>query len=821
MGRESDLVAAQAPLLRAREANGGKCGAFGGPKVTCADGFAPAGSTIKLDRPDAGVTGVDDILLQERVNVADSTHAELLAWLRAEVVSRLERIDNKLNDATFHRGISKGSSETACSLSRGSDDGNHGSADNSRAPSKEVQNGRVESKELPLRLPLRLVGGLDCMPPQHLPKPKLPDEVVGSKAPSRQVSAVSLLQESSQDGSFTITAVDLQAEEARVSSKDVMRLSTPREGEQDQMAETSQAMKFFGGRINGSVCSGTSLGKLGDQRCVSEGDPSSDGGDSIMRRISEHTRQAEVRKCLGSDVLGKVVRDLEAFLDDPESSDGAAIYAKILPCFATCTVLVTLVQTIRPTPPIRPIMAATIETVFDLIFLLEILIRFLVAGSKKRWFHHPQNIIDLIVPMPLVLRLSCGYPILDDEDGLVWLVLYCITPQVRLLKTLRGFQSFNLLIHSVARVYVDCLPAMLMLGFIILFFATLVFAVEPRDNVPDFATAIWLIVVSMTTVGYGDLTPASTSGYLIIGFLISFSVFIIAVPLGIIGQAVCDVWKNRDSILVQRWARLRLEAWGLTPHDIPALFQAFDADGNGELTYSEFRQMLKEMDIKLADARTLTLFESFDKDGSGLIDATEFNQKIFPEVFHKAIEIGNSTDAAARGEELRDATDATCSTDKAIVSLIRDELAKANEASRMRRLLERKARDNAQKNEMQHRLSLLKNSEGYNAGPTVYGNPESSQLPYATLADGSLGSGLGLDAGEQSPAEQAWRRSLEADEKRRQASKASFGSASFGSLGMGSPRQQQLPMVNMNKWSPELEGPLHPWSSRIRSTSSK
>lgn len=48
--------------------------------------------------------------------------------------------------------------------------------------------------------------------------------------------------------------------------------------------------------------------------------------------------------------------------------------------------------------------------------------------------------------------------------------------------------------------------------FIVLFFATGIYLVEERDTIPSMPHSLWLALVTMTTVGYGDYYPKSLSG---------------------------------------------------------------------------------------------------------------------------------------------------------------------------------------------------------------------------------------------------------------------------------------------------------------------
>merc|ERR1711971_1445175 len=135
--------------------------------------------------------------------------------------------------------------------------------------------------------------------------------------------------------------------------------------------------------------------------------------------------------------------------------------------------------------------------------------------------------------------------------------------------------------------------------------------------------AMWFIIVTMTTVGYGDLFPETNSGRSVASVLIIGSLLYMAIPLGIVGNAFSSVWEDRDRLLLLHRTRKCLLQWGYAPQDIPALFYIFDKDKDGQLCLPEFCAMLSEMKIGLDEQRMISLFKTFDADESGLIDDEE------------------------------------------------------------------------------------------------------------------------------------------------------------------------------------------------------
>merc|ERR1711959_323642 len=98
--------------------------------------------------------------------------------------------------------------------------------------------------------------------------------------------------------------------------------------------------------------------------------------------------------------------------------------------------------------------------------------------------------------------------------------------------------------------------------------------------------AMWLTIVTMTTVGYGDVTPQSVSGYVITSLLSLSSILYMAMPLGVIGNAFTQVWNDRDRILLMQKTRRCLLKLGYTARDLPSIVEYYSV-GTGELELAQ------------------------------------------------------------------------------------------------------------------------------------------------------------------------------------------------------------------------------------------
>jgi len=370
----------------------------------------------------------------------------------------------------------------------------------------------------------------------------------------------------------------------------------------------------------------TAAGVAVDANGLPSKESAADADQQEADAFAKITNRTDVRR-------GKWIEAVTNFLDDAESSRLAAMYDKMMPRFIVMTVMITLAQTTEP-PPLHGFLAVVIETIIDTFFALEIFLRIVFSPNLKKTFVSPYNYIDILSAAPLFIRAAIGFELPDDSTSPVRYLLLCCVPVVRTVKVLRRFKQFQLLMKAFLSAF-EALPVLLYtLSVIVLVFSSLIYMVEPHDNFTCLPEAVWFSIVTMTTVGYGDITPVSPVGTAVVSFLAVLSVLYMAMPIGIIGYTFTQIWKDKDRILLMSVTRERLDQWGYSARDITQLFRLVDDNDNGELDIEEFKDLVSRLRIGLQDRQVIQLFSFIDKDGGGTIDDEEFVRAIFPSDWH-------------------------------------------------------------------------------------------------------------------------------------------------------------------------------------------
>ncbi|QFU00509.1 Cyclic nucleotide-gated potassium channel [Halomonas sp. THAF5a] len=198
------------------------------------------------------------------------------------------------------------------------------------------------------------------------------------------------------------------------------------------------------------------------------------------------------------------------------------------------SVLVVMLESIASLRAGHAALFYWIEWGFTLAFTLELAVRLYCLERPLQYLKSFYGIIDLVAILPTWLAL-----VLPGAQSLV---------VVRLLRTLRIFRVLRLMeFVGEGRLLVDALKRSGHQIFLFLFtvfmlvtiFASLVYLIEPEEaGFTSIPKAIYWAVVTLTTVGYGDITPVTPLGQAISVMVMLIGYSIIAVPTGVFSAEV-------------------------------------------------------------------------------------------------------------------------------------------------------------------------------------------------------------------------------------------------------------------------------------------
>lgn len=104
-----------------------------------------------------------------------------------------------------------------------------------------------------------------------------------------------------------------------------------------------------------------------------------------------------------------------------------------------------------------------------------------------------------------------------------------------------------------------------------------------------------------------------------------------AMPLSIVGSNFTAVWADKDKLLLLNKTKQRLADHGFAQEDVKSAFEFFDRSGDNEVDFGEFEAMIDMLRLGLSKRRVTELFQAFDTDYCGYISYPEFCKTMFPD----------------------------------------------------------------------------------------------------------------------------------------------------------------------------------------------
>lgn len=171
-----------------------------------------------------------------------------------------------------------------------------------------------------------------------------------------------------------------------------------------------------------------------------------------------------------------------------------------------------------------------LEWGFTLLFTLEFGLRVYCAQNRGAYIKSFYGIIDLLAVLPTYLAIF-----MPGASYLMMVRLLRVLRIFRILKLIRYVNEANVLLRSLNQSRRKILIFFSTLFILVTLFGSLLYVVEGPDNgFTSIPTSIYWAIVTITTVGFGDITPQTSLGRGIAAVTMLMGYAIIAVPTGII-----------------------------------------------------------------------------------------------------------------------------------------------------------------------------------------------------------------------------------------------------------------------------------------------
>lgn len=171
-----------------------------------------------------------------------------------------------------------------------------------------------------------------------------------------------------------------------------------------------------------------------------------------------------------------------------------------------------------------------LEWGFTLIFTVEYLVRLWISDRPGRYAFSFYGVVDLLSVLPTYISL-----VAPGANYLLTIRILRVLRIFRVMRLLSFMSEANFLIRALTRARRKIAVFLFTVLVVMISFGSLMYVIEGPDNgFTSIPRSIYWAIVTVTTVGYGDITPHTILGQAIAALAMITGYAIIAVPTGIV-----------------------------------------------------------------------------------------------------------------------------------------------------------------------------------------------------------------------------------------------------------------------------------------------
>jgi voltage-gated potassium channel len=185
----------------------------------------------------------------------------------------------------------------------------------------------------------------------------------------------------------------------------------------------------------------------------------------------------------------------------------------------------------------------SVEWFFTVLFTIEYILRLACVRTPMKYATSFFGIVDLLSVLPTYLSL-----VIPGSQYLIVIRVLRVLRIFRVLKLVQYISEANLLIKALRASIRKIIVFLFTVLTLVIIFGSLMYLIEGGENgFTSIPQSVYWAIVTLTTVGYGDISPQTGIGQALAALIMIIGYSIIAVPTGIITVEISRATQRKNT----------------------------------------------------------------------------------------------------------------------------------------------------------------------------------------------------------------------------------------------------------------------------------
>ena len=207
------------------------------------------------------------------------------------------------------------------------------------------------------------------------------------------------------------------------------------------------------------------------------------------------------------------------------------------------SITVVMMESVEPFRATHAVSLRNLEWFFTILFTLEYIARLLCVRAPWAYVFSFYGAIDLLAFLPSYISL-----VIPTGNYFLMVRVLRLLRVFRVLKLTEYLQESHTLVTALRASRLKITVFLFTVVAIVLVVGTLMYLIEGNENGFDsIPHGVYWAIVTLTTVGYGDITPHTVLGRILASLIMIMGYGIIAVPTGIFSVELHQAAQMKDA----------------------------------------------------------------------------------------------------------------------------------------------------------------------------------------------------------------------------------------------------------------------------------